>query len=293
LVTLDQLLEVGVSSVAVRKRVERGRLHRVHCGVYAVGHPVLSRQGRFMAAVLACGSGAALSHRSAAEFWGLRGSSPASIDVTAPNRRGRIPVGINAHRSGAVRPADLTELHGIPCTTVARTLLDLAGLISLWDLRKAVAEAEVLRLLDVSAVRVLIRRCSGRRGVARLRLCIDELDPSTRRTRSELERMFLRLCRRGGLVKPEVNVPLDVGGLQLQPDFLWRDARLIIETDSRKYHGTGSAFELDRHREQRFYAAGWQVVRCTWRQVEHEPHELIRLLRAGLDRASRADGPGT
>jgi very-short-patch-repair endonuclease len=105
--------------------------------------------------------------------------------------------------------------------------------------------------------------------------------------------MFLRLCRRGGLAKPEVNVPLDVGGLQLRPDFLWRDARLIIETDSRKYHGTGSAFELDRHREQRFYAVGWQVVRCTWRQVEHEPHELIRLLRAGLDRAPRVDGPQT
>jgi len=122
--------------------------------------------------------------------------------------------------------------------------------------------------------------------VARLRLCIDEISPLTKRTRSELERGFLRRCERSGLPCPEVNVPLDLGGIKMRPDFLWRDARLILEADSRKYHGTGAAFELDRQREQRFFMAGWQVVRCTWRQVEIEPETLIRSLRTGLSRAT-------
>jgi very-short-patch-repair endonuclease len=100
--------------------------------------------------------------------------------------------------------------------------------------------------------------------------------------------MFLRLCSRAGLPRPEVNVPLEAAGLRLRPDFLWREARLIIETDSREFHGTASAFELDREREQRFFAAGWQVVRCTWRQVERNPHALIRLLRAGFAQSRSA-----
>lgn len=293
LVTHAQLVGFGISASAIRKRVERGRLHLIHSGVYAVGHALLSREGRFMAGVLACGDGAVLSHVSAAEHWGLIDPVRGNADVTAPNRRGRIPAGITAHRDGALLESDCTELNGIPCTTVARTLLDLAAVLPPWELRKAVAEAEVLRLLRVPHVRTLIRRCRGRRGVARLRLCIDELDPSTKRTRSELERMFLALCKRSGLPRPEVNVPLEAAGLRLKPDFLWRDARLIIEADSRKFHGTGSAFELDRHREQRFFAAGWQVVRCTWRQVEKNPHELIRLLRAGFEKATGSDGPRT
>ena len=224
----------------------------MHTSVYAVGHALLSREGRFMAAVLACGQGAVLSHGSAAELWGLTQSMRTGVDVTAPNRRGRMPTGIVAHRDGMLGVSDRTKWHGVPCTTVARTLLDLAAVASAWDLRKAVAEAEVRGLLRMPAIRALIRRCRGRRGVARLRLCVDELDPSTRRTRSELERMFLGLCKRAGLPKPEVNVPLEAAGLRLRPDFLWRDFRLIIETDSRKFHGTASAFELDRQREQRF-----------------------------------------
>lgn len=293
LVTLSQLADVGISASAARKRVERGRLHPVHSGVYAVGHRLLDRRGELMAAVLACGPGAVLSHCSAAELWGLAPSTRWEIDVTAPNRRGRMPVGIAAHRDGALHVCDRAERHGIPCTTVPRTLLDIAAVIPRWELRKAVAEAEVLRLFRVPEVQALLRRCRGRRGVARLRLCIDDLHPSTKRTRSELERRFLTLCERAGLARPEVNVPLEAAGLRLRPDFLWRDARLIIETDSRRFHGTASAFELDREREQRFFAAGWHVVRCTWRQVEHNPHELIHLLRAGFERASMAgaDGP--
>jgi predicted transcriptional regulator of viral defense system len=298
LVALWQLVDIGVSASAARKWVERGRFHPVHQGVYAVGHALLNREGQLMAAALACGPGAVISHVSAAELWGLIGSVSAEVDVTAPNRRGRTPADIAAHRDGALHKHDRTELRGIPCTTVARTILDLAAVLSPWGLRKAVSEAEVLGLLNIPEIRALIRRCRGRRGVARLRLCIDELDPSTKRTRSELERSFLAMCKRAGLPRPEVNVPLEATGLRLRPDFLWRDARLIIETDSRKFHGTASAFELDRQREQRFFAAGWQVVRCTWRQVEHDPKSLIPLLRAGFARVqypatAGADGPQT
>ncbi len=287
-VALAQLEDVGLSVRAVQKRVARGRLYRVHEGVYAVGHPLIGRDGRFMAAVLACGSGALLSHCSAAELWGLRQSGDNTVDVTAPNRRGRIPALIDAHRDGLLVAGDRTRRRGIPCTTVSRTLLDLAGVVSPWELRKAVSEAEVLRILDIAEVRTLARRCRGRRGVARLRLCIDEISPATRKTRSELERSFLRRCERNGLPRPEVNVPLDVGGIKLRPDFLWRDARVILEADSRRYHGTGSAFELDRQREQRFFAAGWHVVRCTWRQVELEPQLLLTSLRQGLNPRRRA-----
>ncbi len=177
-------------------------------------------------------------------------------------------------------------LNGIPCTSVSRVLLDLAGELPIWELRKAVAEAEVLRLLDRAALRRLIRRSRGRRGVARLRLILDELDPQTKRTRSHLERLFLRMCARADLPRPEVNVSLTIEGRHLKPDFLWRDVGLIIETDSHRYHDTGSAFESDRLREQRLQLAGWQVSRCTWAQVEHEPRDLAQRIKGLLAQAA-------
>ena len=236
-----------------------------------------------MAAVLACGPGAVLSHRSAVELWGLRKSAGrAPIDVTAPNRRGRIPKGISAHRDGSLKPEDRTEVCGIPCTTVARTLLDFAAVAPVWELRKGVSEAEVLRILDHNAVRILIKRGRGRRGVARLRMLMDEIHPRTKWTRSEMEIAFLHMCRRHGLPEPEVNVILYPGGRKTMPDFLWRDAGLIVETDSRKFHDTGSAFESDREREQRLQLAGWRVSRFTWRQIECESRRVAEVLRGLL-----------
>jgi predicted transcriptional regulator of viral defense system len=261
LISLAQLRTLGLAESTVQKRVQVGSLHRVHQGVYALGLRPGTLESKFMAAVLAGGPGAVLSHRSAAVLWGLCDEDcRASIDVTAPNRRGRIPRGISAHREGSLTSADRTTLHGIPCTTLARTLLDLAGSAPIWELRKAVSEAEVLRVLDHAAVRSLIKRSRGRRGVARLRMLLDEIHPETKRTRSEMERRFLRMCERGGLPPPEVNVSLDVGdGRRLRPDFLWRDAGLIVEADSRRFHGTDSAFQRDRRREQRLQLAGWRV----------------------------------
>ncbi len=282
LISLVQLRQLGVGKDAAAKRVATGRLHRVHEGVFAVRLPLLSDRGRYLAAVLACGEGAVLSHGSAAALWGLREGPADAIDVTAPNRRGRIPVGIRAHRDGSLRQIDRTELGGIPCTTVARTLLDLAAAIPIWELKRAISEAEVLRILDHAAARDLIRRNRGRRGVARLRMLLDEIEPETKRTRSELERRFLRLCVRAKLPRPEVNIPLDLGDVRLEVDFLWRTAGLIVETDGLRYHETGSAGRRDSWREQRLQLAGWRVSRCTWTQVEREPHQLATRIRGLL-----------
>jgi very-short-patch-repair endonuclease len=282
LISLEQLRRLGMDESTARRRAKVGTLYRVHRGVFSVGHPRLDADGRWMAAVLACGPGAVLSHRSAAALWGLRENRRASIDVTAPNRRGRIPDGIDAHRDGSVTLADRTEVHGIPCTTVARTLLDLAAVIPVWELKKAISEAEVLRVLDHAAVRRLIRRSRGRRGVARLRMLLDDIHPLTRRTRSEMERLFLDMCVRARLSQPEVNVSLVIDGACVKPDFLWRDAGLIVEADSRRYHDTDSAFQHDRRREQRLLLAGWRVARCTWEQVEREPRRLAETISALL-----------
>jgi hypothetical protein len=238
-----------------------------------------------LAAVFACGPDAVLSHRSAAYLWGLIDESHAPIDVTAPNRRGRSPAGVAAHRDGSLQPIDKTSLHGIPCTSLARTLLDYAGIAPEWEVRRAVSQAEVFRILDPAAMRSVLRRGRRRRGVARLRLIIDALHPETKRTRSDLERLFLAMCIHAGLPQPEVNVWLDPpGGDPLQADFLWRDARLIVEADSREFHDTASAFEYDRKREQRFQAAAWRVSRCTWNQVERSSR-LVATIRALLSQA--------
>jgi very-short-patch-repair endonuclease len=282
LISLDQLRGMGMAETTVHKRMESGSLHRIHHGVYAVGHPGMDLNRRRMAAVLACGPDAVLSHRSAAALWGIRDDDHVSIDVTAPNRRGRIPSGIDAHRDGSLADDDRTTHSGIPCTSLVRTLLDLAAVVPIWELRKALSEAEVMRLLDLVSLRRLIRRSRGRRGVARLRLLLDEIHPETKRTRSEMERRFLRLCAGAELPQPEVNVPLYVEGRRLMPDFLWREANLIVEADSRRYHDTDSAFQRDRQREQRLLLAGWRVARCTWEQVEREPRRLAETIRGLL-----------
>jgi hypothetical protein len=284
-VALWQLVEMGLEVRLVDKRVAAGRLHSVHQGVYAVGHPLLSRDGHRMAATIACGPHAILSHRSAAALWGLRSDSRNRLDVTAPGRRGRAPAGIDAHRDGSLRPLDRAEVRGIPCTSVARTLLDLAAVASPRELRNAVTQAEVERVFDLAAMRELIERSRRRRGVARLRRAIAEHDPRDERARGEHERRFLEFCRHSGLPLPAVNVPLVIDGVQIEADFLWREARLVVEADDRYSHLTVTAFEKDRRRDQRLKLAGWEVIRCTWRQVLDDPEELSRTLRVLLARS--------
>jgi len=285
-VALWQLEELGLHVKVVDKRVAAGRLHRVHQGAYAVGHQLLSRRGHLMAAVLACGPGTVLSHRSAASLHGILEGSRNRVDVIAPNRRGRSPDGIAAHRDGTLTPADRVVIDGVPCTSLARTLLDLAATQSSSTLRYAVTQAEVEKIFDLAEVVELLKRSRGRRGVARLRLAIELHDPQEQEARLELEKRLLRLFKRSALPRFEVNGHLVVDGISIMPDFLWRDARLIVEADSRHVHGTATAFEKDRLRDQRLAVAGWTVIHATWHQVTNEPERFIQTLRTLLSRPS-------
>jgi predicted transcriptional regulator of viral defense system len=281
LITLEQLEVHGLSVQAIHERLLAGRLYRIHQGVYSLTPRVMTERGKFMAAVLACGPDAVLSHRSAAYLWGLVDEWEEPIDVTAPNRRGRSPDGVAAHRDGSLQPIDKTLVHGIPCTTVVRTILDFAGVAQEWEVRKVVAEAEVLRILDKSKLRALLKRSRRRRGVARLRLILDTIHPQTKRSRSELERLFLDMCAKREVPEPEVNVWLPApDGKRYQADFLWRGSKLIVEADSRRFHDTDSAFVSDRKRRQQLELAGWRVSQCTWEEVETEPRRLAETVRA-------------
>jgi predicted transcriptional regulator of viral defense system len=286
-VTLEQVEGLGLSRRAIQQRERVGRLHRIHQGVYSLTPGLTTERGRFMAAVLACGPEAVLSHRAAAYLWGIVDEWEAPIDVTAPNRRGRSPDGVAAHRNWSLQPVDKTIRFGIPCTSLARTLLDFAGVAPEWEVRKAVAQAEVLRLLHRPTMWALLKRSRRRRGVAHLRLILDTIHPQTKKTRSHLERLFLSMCAKAGIPDPEVNVWLTAAdGKRYQADFLWRDSRLIVEADSRRFHATDSAFVKDRKREQQLQLVGWRISRCTWEEVEQEPRRLAITIQGLLARAS-------
>jgi very-short-patch-repair endonuclease len=234
-----------------------------------------------MAAVLACGPGAVLSHRSAAALWGIRPTTRTGIEVMAPGRVGRRRAGIEVHDAASLRAADVTRVHHIPCTTVARTLLDLAAVVDRHVLERAYEQAEVLGVLDRDAVEDLLARSSRRHGLISLRAVV-EVDRPLNITRSELERRFLAICSSAALPRPQVNawVPLGDGGIEV--DFLWREQRLIVETDGHTFHGTRAAFERDRVRDQRLLLAGWRVARFTWRQVLRDPQGVAETLGALL-----------
>jgi very-short-patch-repair endonuclease len=240
-----------------------------------------------MAAVLACGAGAVLSHRDAAALLGLRPTARASVDVTAPRRRGRSITGIDVHSGATLAPVDVTCLEGVPCTSVARTLLDLAEVVDRRALERACDQAEMLRLFHLRTIEDVLERAEGRRGAAALRAVLAEHAGATTLTRSELEERFLALWRSTLLPAPEVNAWIALEGGGVEADFLWRERRLIVETDGRTSHMTARAFERDRRRDQRLMLAGWRVVRFTWRQVVDEP-AVVEATIHGLLRATTA-----
>jgi Protein of unknown function (DUF559) len=294
-VSLSQLRTFGLTSDAVRKRKATGRLHPVHRTVYAVGRRRLTGRGIWMAAVLACGDHAVLSHRSAAALWDLRADNRARTDVTLPGKSARSRPGIGVHRSTPLRDADVTTHDGIPCTSVARTLLDLAEVIDRRGLERAIEQAEVLRIFDLRAVEDVLgradgRRGGGRRGAKRLRAVLADLgEPAL--TASALEERFLAICRGAGLPAPEVNVWLDIDDEPaIKADFLWRRARLVVETDGWGAHGTRQAFERDRRRDQRLRLAGFEPVRFTRRQIVREPARVGAMATALHARALDATG---
>lgn len=279
-VALCQLETAGLTASAVAKRVEAGRLHPVHRGVYAVGHRVLTLEGHWMAAVLACGEGAVLSYASAAQLWGLIRRGGSRIHVTSPRRAGRTRKKITVH-AGKLTPQDVTAVDRIPCTSVPRTLLDLAEASPREVLTRAIERAVELDLFDLIAIRELTSRSNGRRGTRPLMNALALYDDAP--TKSELERAFLELCKRFGIPRPEVNAPID----EYVVDFLWRQARLIIETDGDD-HFTKRGTAKDHKRDRRLRNLGWRVERFTWVEVVHEPHAVAKELHQLLSAAASA-----
>jgi hypothetical protein len=291
-VSRAQLLGAGIGPDAVDFRLRAGRLHRLHRGVYAVGHRCLSREGRWMAAVLACGARAVLSHTTAASLWGLRGTNEARSHVTVATTAGLSQrEGIVVHRSRGLRPLDVTRRSGIAVTTVARTLLDLAGRLPSGPLERAVEQALVLRLFDLVALHETLGAHPNRRGVASLGEIVARVDDEPSLTRSDAEALFLDLCDTLGIERPEVNSRVE----DLEVDFAWRARRVVVEIDGHRSHGTRAAFERDRARDARLTVAGYRVVRFTYRQLVREPAAVaaivLELLRPAYAASSSSRRP--
>ena len=273
-------MALGLGRGAIAARLKQKRLHRIHRGVYAVGYRLVSRVGWWMAAVLACGPDAVLSHRCAAALWGILEGWPTRVDLTVPSRL-RTRDGIRV-RVAAIAPRRAHRPRRHPVTTVARTLLDLAADLQLHELNRVLERAEALRLSDRTPLVALIERHPRRRGAANLRAAIrDGIRPA--QTKSELERRFLTLVERAGLPLPRANVWLQIGGQWMEVDCAWPNQRVIVELDSRAYHRTTAAFERDRKRDRTVQAAGWRPIRVTDRALRQERDVLVAELRALLE----------
>ena len=280
-VSRRQLVAAGMSTSAIDRRVADGRLIRLHRGVYAVGHEALVGEGRWFAAVLAGGEGAVLSHRDAAHAWGLRPTARPRVEITVRGDAGRGRPGVQAHRC-ALHPRGVTEHLGIPITTVARTLLDLAEVVPSRELDKAIEQAEKLALYDHPSVLDVLARAHGRRGSKPLGAALAKIHAEPGLTRSRMERRFRALLDDLSIERPETNVELH--GHEV--DALWDHLRLVVELDSYEHHTTRRAFRNDRRRDAALAEAGYRVLRLTWTQVTQEPDYVAeRLIRAGCSRA--------
>jgi hypothetical protein len=268
-----QLVDAGLSQTEINGRVAAGWLHREHIGVFAVGHPGLTAHGRWMAAVLAGGGGAVLSHRSAAALWGL-GRDGRIPSITLPGTKRRGTAGLEVH-AGRLRPDEVLIFDGIPVTSVGRTLLDLGEWLTVPELVAHIDKATNARRLGRTTMPSVITGAKGRRGLKPLRQALLITRPQDVLTRSELERRALRLFRRAGLPRPEVNVRLH----GRERDLLWREARLVVELDGRAYHDP----ERDTRRDVDLLARGYTTVRFTWRQVVNDPAWVTDRLTTVLD----------
>jgi Protein of unknown function (DUF559) len=285
-VSRAQLIELGLGEDAIDARLRGGRLHRLHCGVYAVGHEVVPREGRWLAAVLTVGEDAVLSHRSASELWNIRrGTARGRIDVSAPSlARSRPKI---QRRYLRLTPDEVTVRRRIPVTTLARTLFDISAESSEESLEGAIREAEYRHRFRVENLEELLDRHPGRRGAKTIRACLCRLGRGPRgRTRSRLEVRFAALLADTDLPRPELNALLDLDGFKVEADCLWREQMLIAELDGGAAHGTRIAFEEDRERDRRLQAAGWRVIRVTWRQLD-DPTTLLADLRHLLSASLR------
>lgn len=277
MVARRQLLDAGVTAKTIGGRVRDGHLLRLHRGVYAVGHARLRREGHWLAAVLATGPRAVLGHRDAAGLHGLRPANHARVEVTTTGNPRRLP-GIRPYRTGSLDAQDITTVQGIPVTTVARTIADLAYVVPHDHLTRAIKEAELRNAFDLAQVEAAMARTAGRRGPGHraLREALEErraFEATT--TLSPLEDAFLRRLRKASLPLPQTNVLVE--GFKV--DAVWQASKVVVELDGWSSHHTRHAFEEDRERDAALTAAGYRVIRLTHRQLTRRPDRAIETLR--------------
>ncbi len=285
-VSRAQLLAAGVSSSAVSRLVVAGGLFPDHRGVYAVGHPASVRLGAEAAAVLAAGDGAVLSHLSAAALWGIADADTALIHVTLANRKGPRLRGVCIHRSCTIAARDIRVREGLPVTSPARALLEIAPSTTERALELAFDRGIVNRIVQLSDVAELLHRASGHSGCARLAAVL-RTHSSPSLTRSEAEERLLALIRKAQLPSPAVNSRL----LGYEVDFYWRAQRFVLEVDGFRFHSTRRAFEHDRRKDAALRAAGVTTMRVTWRQIEAEPIAVIVRVAQALTWSARDRAP--
>lgn len=276
-----QLFELGLSAQSIQHRLSKGRLHRVHRGVYAVGRPALDRQGCWMAAVLACGPGAALSYESAAALWGI-GPLPSTLEVTIPMASPRRCDDVHVHRRPNLLETHVTVREAIPVTKPVRTTIDLAARLNPARLERMINEADRLGLFSPEGLIAALDEYPGVRGVGPLRSMLGAR--IFRFTDSELERRFLRIVEKARLPHPLTQQ--NVAGFRV--DFFWPDLGLVVETDGLTYHRTPAQQARDRVRDQAHLAAGLTPLRFTHAQVRYEPDRVVETLVMLMSRLGRA-----
>ena len=273
-VTRRQLLKLGLTNAEIAYRIKIGRLHRLHRGVYAVGHRPVSRLAYAMAAVLACGPGAVLSHGSAATLWGVTKHWRAPLEVTARSQHRRR--GLRVHRSKTLTPGDVTVHFGIPVTTPARTLLDIADRMTDAALARAVNDLRLARYLSLAHLAEIAGRDPQTSATKRVRPHVAH--PQRAPTRSEFEDAFLLFVERYDLPTPQVNTR--VAGHEA--DILFPAHKLVVELDGYDFHSGRERFESDRDRDPDLLAAGIATVRLTWERLNLKPGREADRLHAIL-----------
>ncbi len=277
-----QLLNAGLTGDAITGLIRRGFLHRLHRGVYAVGHTALPKFGLEQAALLACGEGAVLSGRSALYVWGIGDSASGDVEVSIAGRHCRKRQGIRLHLVQSWRRREIRTSHGLRLVSPARALIDFAADASFDQLGDAVAEARQSNLIRDGELEAALQAAGPRRGAGKMRAFLSaEAEPAI--TRSRAERRFRKLLQAAQLPQPRVNVR--IAGVEV--DFLWEDEKIVLEVDGWKFHSDRRSFEWDRKKAMILSDAGFHVIRITWRQFTQEPLALIAHIARALDRRGR------
>jgi very-short-patch-repair endonuclease len=282
-VSREQLLAAGVGRGAIARGTETGRLRAVFRGVYAVGHVALSREGWWKAALLTCGEGSALSHRTAATVWDLLAGPVRPIDVITTAGRGRKHTGIRTHRM-LLDPFDVLVRDNLRITTPSRTIVDLAATLEGRALRDAVERAQDLRRFDSDDIADTLARAPRLPGTRRLEDLITVMAPDKDNARSHLERLFFALTRKAMLPRPAPNHVI----AGRSRDFAWPGQRLVVETDGYRYHSSRQAKRRDNRRDRQLTAQGWRPVRFTYEEIAFEPADVAKELAGLLSRVRLA-----